>query len=143
MFKLFLALVLFAIPFTAAAQETDSSVSLDPFISEVMPYLLALLSAVATAALAWITKKVHDWTGITIEARHREALQSALMNGARAAMAKVVPKGVAVDINNVAIREGVKFVLESVPDAVAYFGLTPADIEKHLTPKLVAIAGGQ
>ena len=117
--------------------------SLDPFIAEVMPYLLALLSVVASAALAWITKKIHEWTGITIEARHREALQSALMNGARAALAKSVPQGMAVDINNVAVREGVRFVLESVPDAVKYFGLTPADIEKHLAPKLVAIVGGK
>jgi len=79
------------------------------------------------------------WTGITIEANHREALKSALMNGTRYAIAKATPTGIMVDLRNSTLASGVQFVLDSVPDAVAYFGLTAEDIERHLAPKVSAI----
>lgn len=134
---------LIAYPALAQAVVTDSRVSFDPFIAEVLPYLLALFSAIITAAIAWATKKLTDWTGINIEAKHREALQSALLNGARATLARHTPHNVVLDMKSVPIKEGVEFVLNSVPDAVRYFGLSPDDIEKHLTPKLVALTGSK
>lgn len=137
-----LAVAVLAYPYAAQAQVTpNTSIDLDPFIAEVMPYLLALFGAVITAAVAWTTKKLNDWTGINIEAKHREALQSALLNGARAIMVKYTPQGMKIDIANAPIREGVEFVLSSVPDAVKYFGLTPDEIEKHLMPKLGSLVG--
>lgn len=134
-----LATIILAAPIAALAQEANSTVNLDPFLAEVVPYLMTLLAAIVTAAIAWASKKLNDWTGIQIEAKHREALQSALLNGARAAIARNLPQGVNIDVKSVALKEGIDFVLKSVPDAVAYFGLTPADIEKHLIPKLTAI----
>lgn len=126
----------------AFAQEvTNTTVNFDPFIAELMPYVLTFASAVIAAAVAWATKKLNDWTGIEIEAKHREALQSALMNGARSAITNNMPSGVGLDVKSVSVKTGVDFVLKSVPDAVAYFGLSPADIERHLIPKLNAIAG--
>lgn len=130
-------------PFVAFAQENSTTVNLDPVIAEFVPYVLAVLGAVITAAVAWAAKKFSDLTGISIEARHREALQSALMNGARAAVAKATPSGVTVDVGNAAVKQGVDFVLASVPDAVAYFGLSPSDVEAHLTPKLVELVGSE
>jgi hypothetical protein len=129
--------------FAQAVASPATTVNFDPFIAEIMPYVLALASAVIAAGVAWITRKVHQWTGINIEAKHREALQSALTNGARAAIGRYTPGGVAFDMKSVPIKLGVDFVLHSVPDAVKHFGLSEADIEKHLMPKLVAMVGGK
>lgn len=131
-------------PLIAIAQEVaakPTAIHFDSLIAEVTPYLLAFFGAVITAAITWATKKLSDWTGITIEANHREALQSALLNGARYAIAKTTPTGVMVDLRNTTLASGVQFVVDSVPDAVAYFGLTPEDIERHLAPKVSAILG--
>lgn len=125
----------------ALAQEPDTRVNFDPFIAEVLPYLMTFLAAVFTAAIAWASKKLNDWTGIQIEAKHREALQSALLNGARTAIASNMPSGIGLDVRSVSLKAGIEFVLASVPDAVEYFGLSPADIEKHLIPKLSALSG--
>lgn len=130
---------------SASAQEaagTGSVVSFDPFIAALMPYLEAIALAVITAAFGWVARKVHEWTGITVEAKHREAFQSATLNGARAIAAKYGPTNVQIDVKSVPLKEGVEFVLRSVPDAVKYFKLEPEDIARHLEPKLVAITGG-
>lgn len=129
-------------PFAALAQDValrPTVVDLNSFFAEITPYILALFGAVITAAITWATKKLSDWTGITIEANHREALQSALMNGARFALAKATPTELKLDLKNATLASAVRFVLDSVPDAVAYFGLTPEDIERHLAPKVAAI----
>lgn len=125
----------------AYAQEAAAGtvVNFDPFIAEVVPYVVALVGAVVAAGVAWITRLLHSWTGIQIEARHRDALQSALMNGARSAIAGYTPNGVRIDLKHPVVSEGVRFVLSSVPDAVKYFGLSPADIERHLLPKIAVV----
>lgn len=124
------------VPYLAMAQDTGTQVSLDPLIDSLYPYVLTIVGAIIAAATAWITKKINEWTGISIEARHREALQSALMNGARYIAAEHKPTGVSIDLKNRHLAAGVRFVRDSVPDAVKHFGLTTEDIEKHLIPKI-------
>src|SRR5688500_17753659 len=47
----------------------------------VAPYLFTAVSAGVVAVLGWATALFKQWTGIQIEARHREALHSAAMTG--------------------------------------------------------------
>lgn len=122
----------------ALAQDGDTMVDFDPFIAEIMPYVLTLLSVVASAAIAWVTMLIQRYTGITIEARHREALQSALLNGARAAITKVTPSGVKIDVKNATIADGIEYVLKSVPDALKYFELDEVDLARMIEAKLPA-----
>lgn len=114
----------------------DTRVDLNPLVDEIVPYFLMVLGTIVTAALTWVAKKFNDSTGMNIEAKHREALQSALLNGARAAIDRFRPDELSVDVRNAALKEGIEFVLRSVPDAVDYFNLSPADIERHLQPKI-------
>lgn len=133
------AIVLFLIFGTDTfAQEPDTRVDLDPFIADMMPYIVTLFGAIVSFAVAWMAKKASEWTGIQVEAKHREALQSALTNGAKAALAKFTPKGLSFDVKSVPLAEGIEFVLRSVPDAVEYFGLDEQDLARHLQPKLVS-----
>lgn len=116
----------------------DTTVDFSPFLAEVVPYVMSLAAAIVSAALAWIAQQITRRTGIQVEAAHREALQSALMNGARLVVGRLTPEELRLDVKTPMMKEGIEFVLRSVPDAVKYFGLTPEDVERHLKPKLVA-----
>lgn len=76
-----------------------------PHIIELLGVLLTLLIGIATQAL-------RRWTGIEIEARHREALHSAIMSGVEAAMAHG-----AGDVQTVK-RAAIEHANASVPDAI-------------------------
>ena len=129
-------LLLVAVP-VAFAQTPDTTVDTSGFFGWLRPYAVEIMGLVITTAIGWATKKFHDLTGIEIEAKHREALQSALRNGAKLVIDKM-PQGGTIDVKNPAIASGIRYVLESVPDAVAYFDLSPEKIADLLKPKIVA-----
>lgn len=132
-------LTLIAIAFSFPAWAQDSTVDFGGFFGWLRPYAVELMGLVIAGAIAWATKKFHDLTGIEIEAKHREALQSALRNGANLAIDKI-PIGGSIDIRSPAVAAAIRYVLESVPDAVKYFELTPEKIADLLRPKLFAPA---
>jgi hypothetical protein len=91
-------------------------------LAPVIATLVAILvPALGAAIIRWIQK-----LGIDIEASHREALQSALMNAALIALRK---KGT---------FDAVKYVQQSVPDAVKAFKLDDARIIDLLQPRITA-----
>ena len=82
------------------------------------PSFIEALGALITLLFGWLSVTLHRKWGIEIEARHREALHSALMTGARAA--------VDGNLNGVKARSMVMdYVRQSVPDALRY--LTASD----------------
>lgn len=83
----------------------------------VVPALVAVIGTVATIIINRASKVAQDRWGIEIEARHREALQSALMSGIRAALSR----GLSGDD---AIRAAIHHAGNSVPDAIT--ALNPA-----------------
>ena len=104
-------------------------------INLLLPHLLDIASALLAGAIGWAALRFHTWTGIQIEARHREALHSALMTGARAALSKGMPMQQAVDF-------AVGYAQSSVPAAVAK--LKPADpvLQQLARAKLQEAGGG-
>jgi hypothetical protein len=97
----------------------------------IQPILSALATALIPILVAALLDRVRLWTGIEIEARHREALQSALANAAR----------VAIDKGDV--QEGVDYVLRSVPDAIKALAVDGADhIEELLAPHIAKAKKG-
>ncbi|WP_353429011.1 hypothetical protein [Paracoccus denitrificans] len=83
----------------------------------ILPALVALFGTVATIIINRASKVAQERWGIEIEARHREALQSALMSGIRAALSR----GLSGDA---AIRAAIHHAGSSVPDAIT--ALNPA-----------------
>jgi hypothetical protein len=59
---------------------------LNELYTAVTPVLLQALSAILTAFLLWVANTARVRWGIEIEARHRDALHSAIMSGLRAAL---------------------------------------------------------
>lgn len=110
---------------------------LQQLVTAILPAVGVLISAVLLYAAALLKQK----TGIDIEARHREALQSALMNGVLYALQKagwVSGQAVTPSILSTA-RE---YVESSVPEALQKFRIDPATaagkaaLDRLLTPKL-------
>lgn len=111
----------------------------------VLPIVLSIL----TALITWAVTMFRRWTGIEIEAKHREALQSALENGVRYAMNKLATGGVTIDLRSEewrekVIREAADYLEESVPDALSHFGIWGVDqLRRLLLPKLPVLTDAE
>lgn len=79
---------------------------------ELLPTLLQVIGAILGILLMRAANTAKTRWGIEIEARHREALHSALMSGIRAALSRGVS-------GQDAIREAIRHAGNSVPDAIS------------------------
>lgn len=81
------------------------------------PSVLEAVAALVTLMLGWATMTLKRKWGIDIEARHREALHSAIMTGVRLGMdGKLTPSEI--------IAQAVAYARQSVPDAIRGLGAT-------------------
>jgi hypothetical protein len=90
---------------------------MDTLIPILIAYLPSVIEPFIAFLVALMAFYVHRWTGITIEAKHREALHSALRSGAYLAMSRGL-RGTQAET----LIEG--YITESVPDALR--GLAPS-----------------
>lgn len=132
--------VAFALEATQAVVPAEASV-LQQLLVAIVPAIGVLISAVVLYGANLLKKN----TGINIEAKHRDALQSALMNAVLYAIQRTnwVPE--APTDNLLASARG--YVESSVPDALKQFGIDVgtemgmAQLDRLLTPKLPIPAG--
>ncbi|MEN5083699.1 hypothetical protein ABE438_14545 [Bosea sp. TWI1241] len=134
---LFIGLAMLSIVQSSAfAQST--SVDLGPTLVGALDYLGTVIAAGIAVAIGMISARVYAWTGVNIEARHREALHSAIMTGVNAGLAKVGDAigGKAIDVRSTAAAQAINYVLGAVPDAVRFFGLTDSRIREMVMARL-------
>jgi lipopolysaccharide export LptBFGC system permease protein LptF len=132
-------IALFALNAYAFAQEAEET-----FIQSLENPIMTVISAAIVALLAFISFWLQRTLGVTVEAKHREALQSALENAARLVLKTAMDKDTGgktmkdsvVEIGDVAMQVGIDYVKQSVPDAIKKFGLDDFLIDKYLRPKL-------
>ncbi|WP_101342259.1 hypothetical protein [Cereibacter azotoformans] len=104
--RIALSAVIIAMMAPPAAAATGSDL-----LTALTPSLLDLAGVVLTALIGFATVRFQRWIGIQIEARHREALHSAIMTAARLAMARnMAPDAAAAFVS--------RYVRNSVPDAL-------------------------
>ena len=137
---LLLAATLALVPVSAVAQET--AVSLGGLHEVLAPYVFMAVSGAVVGLLTWATALFKKWTGIQIEARHREALHSAIMTGVSAALARSRTKAasVTVDVKTQAVKEAVEWAYRSVPDALKYLGASPEVLAELAASKITLLA---
>lgn len=106
------------------------------------PYITEIVGMIITAGLGWLFVVIKSKLGLDIEARHREALQTALTNAAGLVIAKAgsAADAIKIDVKNPAIAEAVTYVLKGAPDALAYFGLTPEKLREKVLAKVGVVA---
>lgn len=130
------------LPVVAFAQETaDTVVNVGDLLAPWLQLLFAAAATVIPAAALWAAAELRRRTGISIEASHREALQTSLTNAAGLLLGKLGEKaqGVTFDARHPAVREAIQYVNAAAPDALAYFGLRPDQIAEKLAAKLGAM----
>ena len=93
--------------------------NLSTILQELQPVLISGLSVFLTLIIGLAANKAKVKFGLDIEARHREALHSALMSGAEAAFERGAGAG-----RDALIDEAIGYAQQSVPDAIG--GLNPA-----------------
>lgn len=105
-------------------------------------YLIQLIAGVVTLLGGWVVNLLRVRIGLDIEARHRDALQTALTNAAGLAINRLggAASGIRVDVRNAALAEAVTYVLKGTPDALRYFGLTEDRLRLMVAAKVGAVA---
>lgn len=84
---------------------------LHDILEALTPLLIDLLALLLSLAIGWLSLQAHRYLGVQVEARHREALHSAIMTGIR--------RNLAGDLSREQIiQEALRYVRTSVPDAV-------------------------
>lgn len=115
-----------------------TTISGRPIVAILEPYIMSIAGAVATALAGFLTLRLNKWFGLNDDEKNRRALQSALMTGTAAGLNYLGKRAsdVTVDVRNEVVAYAINYAIESVPSALAYFGLKPAESEKDR--KLVA-----
>lgn len=103
-------------------------------LSAVLPPLLDIAGIAVAAALIRVSLIAKQRWGIEVEARHREALHSALMSGVRAALAGGLTGQAVVDA-------AIQHAARSVPDAIGRLGPTAAVLTSIAEAKLREAVG--
>lgn len=109
---------------------------------EIVQIMLPVLGLVVTILCTMAERRFAAWTGIQIEAKHREALQSALTNAGQLAINKFAldrPADQPITPAHTPILQTIatEYVRKSVPDAINFFGLTPEKLGEMVLTKLV------
>lgn len=92
--------------------------ALGDFMTAAAPGVVELIGLALTGIIGWAAARARAKWGIEIEARHREALQSALLNGARLALDRQMTGKAAIDLV-------LTFIRASVPDAIGNLKASP------------------
>lgn len=138
MFRSLFAAALIALVCTAAPAFAQATVidggsifgAWKPYITEVVAGAIALL-------VGWVVNTARQRFNLDIEARHRDALQTALTNAAGLALGQLdgAAGRIRLEIGNAAVAEAVTYVMKGAPDALKYFGLGPDRLHEMIVAK--------
>lgn len=125
-----------------AAVSAEAQTLGDSLLGVFRPYLIELAGIFIAALAAWLFKLIREKLGLDIEARHREAFQTALTQAAGLLISRLGSGSLAarLPMDSPGIIDGVAYVQSAVPDAVARFSLEPHVISEKLTAKIGVIA---
>lgn len=126
------------IVFAATPAFAQTEVAIEGIYNVLQPYLLAVVSVIATAIVGWLAELLRRKFNLDIDASHRDALQTALTNGAGLLLGKIggAASGRKLDLKSVVLAEAVNYVLQAVPDAIRHFGITPESLAEKILAKL-------
>jgi hypothetical protein len=115
------------------------------FSGSMVDAVNAAVSAAILALVGWVAVVIKKKFNIDIEAQHRAALTAFLQRQASGLVATGAVKlqGVKVEVQSAALAAAANAAIAAVPQAMSWFGLTPARIEQmivDLLPKQPAVA---
>jgi hypothetical protein len=128
--------------FAAPALAQDGAIDVGGIFGAWRPYVVGLVSIAALAIVGYLAELLRRQFNLSIEAKHREALQTAVQNAAGLALNKLGNslEGKKVDIGSPAIAEAINYAAKAAPDALKKFGLGPEDLRDKIVAKIPQIA---
>ena len=130
-----------AFAYAQAAAPSATEVSLGGIFSDVRGTIEAVIGAVVLGIIGLIAAAVKKNTGLSIDGKMRDTLQSAAMNGVHLGLDKV--QGLAdtttIDVKSAIIADGIGYVRKFAPLAVKHFGLGEADLAEIVRAKLASL----
>lgn len=141
----FFALVAIVVVLAGAASPALADISVGQAFGEWRPFIDAIISAIAFAAVGFGVYMLYKFTGIKIEDSQRAALQQALTNAAGLLLNSLENniKDKTITTGSPGVDRAVDYVLKAAPAAVERFGLTPADLKEKIISKVPQIANTQ
>lgn len=126
----------------AAPAFAQTEVPVESIYNVMQPYLVAVVSVLAAAIVGWLAELLRRKFNLDIDAAHRDALQTALTNGAGLLIGKAgsALAGKKLDLKSAVLAEAVNYVLQAVPDAIRHFGITPEAVAEKLQAKLPQVS---
>lgn len=115
------------------------------FSGSLVDAVNAAVSAAILALVGWVAIVVKKKFNVDIEAQYRDALTTFLQRQASGLVASgaVRLQGVKVEVQSAALAAAANAAIAAIPQAMSFFGLTPAKIESmivDLLPKQPAVA---
>ncbi len=139
MFPFLLALMLF----TAGPAMASTVVDASPVVLWLKPWIDAAASTIVMTVVGFVGIWARRWFGLEGEARMREALHSALMTAAGAAISTLTETAARklsrIEIESEMVGQAVSYVLRATPDAVRFFGLTDDRIAEMVRSKIIQL----
>ena len=122
----------------AIAHASDATVPLGPWFDMLKPYIEAALMPVVAAVAGWLVYRFERFTGVEIDAKNREALQSAMDVAVAWAINRLGDKARAASLEarHELIAMAADYVRRSTPDALAYFGISAARLAEMVEARL-------
>lgn len=123
---------------SAAAEMSGATMNFGGLWDSLAPLVSAAAEGAVVAIIGWIGLRVRVWTGLAIEARHREALHSAAVTGVDLALSRIGDRvdRIDVDLRSAVLADAAAWVARSVPDALAHLGVTPDKVRDLVESKL-------
>ena len=111
-------------------------------LQELLPAITAVVMAIITGLLGLLTTWLREKFKVEIEARHRQALHSALETGtayALEALGDALVKSPAIATADETINRIIKYTQDSVPDALRHFVPTREQLDKMARAKITEV----
>lgn len=126
-----------------SAARADTLVAVGEIWSGLMPYIVAAIGALISAAVGWLVYLVNRKLGLSIDDSLRDSLQTAAANAAGLVLSGLGNRlsTVSIDVRSAPVADAVNYVLKAAPDAVAHFGLTPEAVAQKILALLPRVAG--
>lgn len=126
----------------ATSAYADTTIAIGDIWSGIVPYIVAAIGALISAAVGWLIYLVNKKLGISIDDSMRNSLQTAATNAAGLVLNKLGNQiaGAKIDVKNQYVAEAVNYVLTAAPDAIKHFGLTPDLVAQKILALLPQVA---
>lgn len=134
-------LAAFAVLMLTADVALAQSISVGPALGWLQPYVDAVMNGLIVVVFAWVGYYLKTKFNIDIDAGNRDALRAFVQRQAGSLVADgfVKVNGLEIKVPNAAVAIAANTALTHIPDAMAYFNLTPDRVQQMIVDAIPSV----